>query len=600
MAARHFEEPFEQIGATDADHLLRERIMSIRKRRKGRSASPPLDPVAGNGLLDRRALLGRGIVLAGAVTTGVGTSLTGAAAEPLTNGPSTLAPGVPIPPYGQPSKFEQKVVRTLSSPKLEPRGSAARTPHHLLNGTITPNGLHFVIARGGESRSRPGEASPPDPWAGEAADGLHARCAASLSDGVAHFFSWNGGNSAPLLLKEPIQANVQALHGLCSCAEWTGVLLTTLLEEVGVDPKAKWFIAEGADLPTMNRSIPLAKAMDDAMIALIQNGGAPQSANGYPMRLLLPGYEGNMNVKWLRRIKLVESPVMAINETKQYTILRPDGKAWQFYFPQEVKSFITHPSPGLNMKGPGFYEISGISFSGNGRISKVDVSADGGKSWAQAALQGPVLSKAFTRFRMPWSWDGRPVILQSRATDEAGNLHRRERHSLPSAARRVRRMLPRLPWSIATPSRAGASMRRARCAMSMHDRFACVLVLALGLGTANAADAPRFGEPIAPADLAPWDMSIGPDGGGLPPGSGTPAQGATVYAERGCALCHGEKAGGGPSGPLVGGGPLNSTDRDPAKLIGNYWPYATTIFDYTRGRCLGSSRRPSPIAKCTH
>ena len=129
----------------------------------------------------------------------------------------------------------------------------------------------------------------------------------------------------------------------------------------------------------MNRSIPLAKAMDDAMIALYQNGEGLNPANGYPMRLLLPGYEGNMNVKWLRRIKLVEQPVMAINETKQYTILRPDGKAWQFYFPQEVKSFITHPSPGLNMKGPGFYEISGISFSGNGRISKVEVSADGGK-----------------------------------------------------------------------------------------------------------------------------------------------------------------------------------------------------------------------------
>jgi len=172
----------------------------------------------------------------------------------------------------------------------------------------------------------------------------------------------------------------------------------------------------------MNRSIPLAKAIDDAMIALYQNGERLNPANGYPIRLLLPGYEGNMNVKWLRRIKLVESPVMAINETKQYTILRPDGKAWQFYFPQEVKSFITHPSPGLNMKGPGFYEISGISFSGNGRISKVEVSADGGKSWAQAAMQAPVLSKAFTRFRIPWTWDGRTAILQSRATDEAGNV----------------------------------------------------------------------------------------------------------------------------------------------------------------------------------
>jgi sulfane dehydrogenase subunit SoxC len=131
-----------------------------------------------------------------------------------------------------------------------------------------------------------------------------------------------------------------------------------------------------------------------------------------------PGYSR----KNARRIKLVESPVMAINETKQYTILRPDGKAWQFYFPLEVKSFITHPSPGLNMKGPGFYEISGISFSGNGRVSKVEVSADGGKSWGQAALQAPVLSKAFTRFRIPWNWDGGTAILQSRATDEAGNV----------------------------------------------------------------------------------------------------------------------------------------------------------------------------------
>ena len=231
-----------------------------------------------------------------------------------------------------------------------------------------------------------------------------------------------GGNSAPLYSKEPIQASVQAIHGLSSCAEWTGVLLSTLLEEVGVDPKAKWLIAEGADLPTMNRSIPIAKAMDDAMIALYQNGEALNPANGYPMRLLVPGYEGNMNVKWLRRIKLVEAPVMAINETKQYTILLASGKAWQFYFPQEVKSFITHPSPGLAMGAPGFYEISGIAYSGNGRISKVEVTADAGKSWAPAALQAPVLSKAFTRFRMPWNWDGRPVILQSRATDEAGNV----------------------------------------------------------------------------------------------------------------------------------------------------------------------------------
>ncbi len=352
-------------------------------------------------------------MLAGVVATGAGSQV--ASAEPLTNGPWSLAPGVPIPPYGQPSKFEQKVVRTLSNPKLEPRTSGARTPHHLLNRTITPNGLHFVVVDPDKHRLLiHGLVRQPMVYT---VDALHRYPMVSRIS-----FVECGGNSAPLYSKEPIQGNVQALHGLCSCAEWTGVALATLLDEVGVDPKAKWFIAEGADLPTMNKSIPLAKAMDDAMIALYQNGEAINPSNGYPMRLLLPGYEGNMNVKWLRRIKLVESPVMAINETKQYTILRPDGKAWQFYFPQEVKSFITHPSPGLNMKGPGFYEISGISFSGNGRISKVEVSADGGKSWAQAALQQPVLSKAFTRFRMAWKWDGGPVILQSRATDEAGNV----------------------------------------------------------------------------------------------------------------------------------------------------------------------------------
>src|SRR5258707_7273663 len=287
--------------------------MSVRKRRKDGSAFPPLEPIAGNGLLDRRALLGRGIVLAGAVTTGASTALTSAAAEPLTNGPWSLAPGVPTPPYGQPSKFEQKVVRTLSNPKLEPRGSAARTPHHLLNGTITPNGLHFVIARGGETEIDPdkhrlvihGLVKQPMVYT---LDALHRYPMVSRIS-----FVECGGNSAPLYSKEPIAANVQALHGLCSCAEWTGVMLTTLLEEVGVGPKAKWFIAEGADLPSMNRSIPLAKAMDDAMIALYQNGERISPSSGYPMRLLLPGYEGNMNVKWLHRIKLVEAPVMAIN-----------------------------------------------------------------------------------------------------------------------------------------------------------------------------------------------------------------------------------------------------------------------------------------------
>ena len=378
--------------------------------------------VAGNGLLDRRALLSQGAALAGAMSVGAVGAATGAAAEPLANDAWSLAPGITIPPYGQPSRFEDKAVRTLTNPKLEPRGSAARTPHHLLNGTITPNGLHFVIARGGFPDIDPDKHKLM----------IHGRVRQPMTFTVEALLRYPmtsrvtfvecGGNSAPLYAKDPIQANVQALHGLVSCAEWTGVRLSTLFEEAGIDPEAKWFLAEGADAPTMHRSIPVSKAMDDAMIALYQNGERINPSNGYPMRLLLPGYEGNMNVKWLRRIKVVDGPIMAQNETMAYTILLPSGKAWQFFYPQEVKSFISHPSPGMSLKGPGFYEISGLSWSGNGRISKVEVSADGGKSWAEAALTAPVNSKSFTRFRMPWRWDGQPVTLQSRAWDEAGNF----------------------------------------------------------------------------------------------------------------------------------------------------------------------------------
>jgi sulfane dehydrogenase subunit SoxC len=161
--------------------------------------------------------------------------------------------------------------------------------------------------------------------------------------------------------------------------------------------------------------------LDDAMVALYQNGERLMPGNGYPMRLLLPGWEGNMNVKWLRRLKLVDQPAMTYYEARTYAPILPGGKAYQFYFLQEVKSFITHPSPGMMLNEAGFYEISGIAYSGNGRISKVMVSADGGQSWAQAALQEPVHSKAFTRFRVPWNWNGGPAILQSRAWDEAGN-----------------------------------------------------------------------------------------------------------------------------------------------------------------------------------
>jgi sulfane dehydrogenase subunit SoxC len=370
--------------------------------------------VAGNGLLDRRAFLRGGAAL-------MGYSLLGEAA-PLADDPWSKVPGELVTTYGLPSQFEQKrVARTLSNPKGEPRTQHARTPHHLLNGSFTPNGLHFVISHSGNPDIDPDRHRL-------AIHGLVRQPLVFTLDALERYpmvsrmtFVECGGNSAPLFSKDPIQATVQALHGLASCAEYTGVRLSTLLEETGIDPKAKWLIAEGADSLALSRSIPLSKGLDDAMIALYQNGERLMPGNGYPLRLLLPGWEGNMNVKYLRRLKLVEQPAMSYYEARTYAPILPDGKAYRFYFLQEVKSFITHPSFGLKMNAPGLYEISGIAYSGNGRISKVMVSADGGKSWAQAALQEPVLSKAFTRFRVPWRWDGGPAILQSRAWDEAGN-----------------------------------------------------------------------------------------------------------------------------------------------------------------------------------
>src|SRR5579864_7766716 len=389
------------------------------RRVKPQSQEPEV--VAGNGLLHRRALLGQGLIFAGAVGSGLGAA-TGAAAEPLREGPWSLNVGTPIPAYQTPSRFEARVVRTRDNPDNLPRNSRARTPHHLLKGIITPNGLHFTICHGGVPDIDPAQHRL-------VIHGLVKRPLMYTVEALDRYpmvsrigFVECGGNSAPLFSNQPIQADVQALHGLASCSEWTGVLLSTLLEESGIDPSAKWMIAEGADSPHLSRSVPVAKGLDDAMIAMYQNGERIQPGQGYPMRLWLPGYEGNMNVKYLRRIKLTEEPAMTYYESRTYAQILPDGKAYRFYFLQEVKSFISRPSPGLTLKEPGIYEITGVAYSGTGRIAKVMVSADGGKSWGEAALQTPVLPKAFTRFHMAWRWNGQPAVLQSRAWDEGGNV----------------------------------------------------------------------------------------------------------------------------------------------------------------------------------
>lgn len=219
---------------------------------------------------------------------------------------------------------------------------------------------------------------------------------------------------------KPTMKTVQGTHGLTSCSEWTGVPLATVLREAGLRTDAKWLLAEGGDASAMTRSIPMAKALKDCLVAYGQNGEALRPEQGYPLRLIVPGYEGNTHIKWLRRIEVSDMPFMTREETSKYTDLMPDGKAVQFSFEMDAKSVITSPSGEMQLDGPGFQEITGLAWSGRGTIRKVEVSTDGGATWKTAALQGPVLPICHTRFRLPWRWDGKAAILQSRCTDDTG------------------------------------------------------------------------------------------------------------------------------------------------------------------------------------
>ncbi|HKG08650.1 MAG TPA: sulfite dehydrogenase [Pedobacter sp.] len=212
----------------------------------------------------------------------------------------------------------------------------------------------------------------------------------------------------------------QEILGLTSQSEWTGVMLSTLFREVGVDAKASWFLAEGSDAAIMTRSVPVSKGWDDAMIAYAQNGEAMRPEQGYPARLFLPGWEGNMNIKWIRRIEISDEPYMTREETSKYTYPVKD-KIRMFSFEMDARSIITFPSYPQSI-ARGWIEIRGIAWSGRGKIVKVEVSTDAGKTWQAAKLQGPVLSKAHTAFRHLWQWNGQPTEIMSRAIDETGYI----------------------------------------------------------------------------------------------------------------------------------------------------------------------------------
>ena len=319
--------------------------------------------------------------------------------------------------YGSRSQFESEV--RWRFPTATKESSWTMTPLDAGHGIITPSGLHFERHHGGIPNIDPqrhtliihGMVGKPMKYT--MADLMRFPSVSRF-----HFIECSGNGLTEW--REPKLKTVQGTHGLTSTSEWTGIPLSTILAEVGVQDGAAWVLAEGADAAVMTRSVPLDKCWGDAMLAYAQNGEALRPEQGHPLRLLLPGFEGNTHIKWLRRLEVSDAPFMTREETSKYTDLLTGGKARQFSFTMEAKSVITFPSGEMKLPGSGFYEITGLAWSGRGRVKRVEVSVDGGNNWQLASLEGPIMPVCHTRFRIPWQWDGSPAILQSRCQDETG------------------------------------------------------------------------------------------------------------------------------------------------------------------------------------
>ena len=321
---------------------------------------------------------------------------------------------------GARSPFEVATRRVRGSRYEQAAGSL--TPLQDLNGSITPSALHFERHHAGIPEIDPAQHEL-------LIDGLVDRplvfTMAELRRLPAvsrtYFVECSGNGRVKWSPAQP-DTDAQAAFGMTSCSEWTGVPVSVLLQEAGVKAEASWLVAEGADACRLTRSVPLDKALDDTLVAYAQNGEAIRPAQGYPLRLLIPGWEGNICVKWLRRLQLVDRSYLTREETAKYTDLMPNGEARQFTFVMDAKSVITRPSGGQQLETPGFHQISGLAWSGRGRVRAVEISTDGGASWAEAQLQDPVLARAHTRFRFDWTWDGSETTLASRCIDETGDV----------------------------------------------------------------------------------------------------------------------------------------------------------------------------------
>lgn len=332
-----------------------------------------------------------------------------------------LGDGVDARPYGKPSRYESHVVRrNVAWLTADPISSVNFTPLHELDGIITPSGLCFERHHAGIAEIDPAQHRL-------MINGLVERPLVFTMQDLMRFprenrvyFMECAANSG--MEWRGAQLNgCQYTHGMIHNLVYTGVSLRRVLEEAGLRPNAKWIMPEGADASAMTRSIPIEKALEDCMIAFRMNGEALRPEQGYPLRLVVPGWEGNMWIKWLRRIEVGDEPWHHREETSKYTDLLKDGKARRFTWEMDAKSVITSPSPQAPIThGPGPTVISGMAWSGRGTIPRVDVSLDGGMNWYQARMDGPSFDKSIHRFYFEFDWDGRPLLLQSRAHDSTG------------------------------------------------------------------------------------------------------------------------------------------------------------------------------------
>jgi len=364
----------------------------------------------------------RGFLAAGAAMGGAALASAARADDPAITEvqpwAQELGDGVDARPYGSPSQFEKHVVRR-NVPWLtaDPVSSVNFTPLHELDGIITPNGLCFERHHAGIAEVDPAQYRlminglvdrQLDLKRFPRTNRVHfLECAANGG------MEWRGA-----------QLNgCQFTHGMIHNVMYTGVMLKDILAEAGVKTTGTWLLPEGGDASAMTRSIPMEKALDDCMVAFKMNGEALRPEQGYPVRLVVPGWEGNMWVKWLRRIEVGDKPWHHREETSKYTDLLGDGKARRFTWEMDAKSVITNPSPQAPIThGPGPMVLTGIAWSGRGTIPRVDVTIDGGKNWVEARMDGPSLEKSMHRFYHEFNWDGKPMLMQSRAHDSTGYI----------------------------------------------------------------------------------------------------------------------------------------------------------------------------------